>query len=265
MRKVKQMGIIVFVVIIFLSAGVASILLGSRSMHTHYVCIEVNPRIEFLTDAKNNVSSFKPLNKEAKELCVLEEFKGIKIEDAVEKFLTLCAKSGYLKIDGEDNAVKLSVLAGLNQGLEVELTRKINSFFVKHEMLGVVIDSSQDLQNYKQAKKQGVSADKFDLMMAVKENNESENMKGLKKLSPLKLIKKIKQQHENYSFNYTEEELENKAKLIDFNRVSYNNHMAKITTETTRAFREKLQKHAKKYTKQYKLDFQNSYENWLYG
>lgn len=265
MGKLKQAGVILMVVIVFVSAGVVAIVLGTRSLHVHYVCLEVNPRIEFLTDSKHNVSSFIPLNEEAKELVIQEEFVGVKIDKAVEKFLDLCMRAGYLKIDGEDNAVKLSVLSGLNQGLEVELTRKINGFFVKNEILGVVVDSSQDLQNFKDAKKLGVSAERYDLMKAVAENDVTKSVKELKNKSSLKLIKMIEQQHKDYEFSYTEEELNNKVKLIDFNRTNVEEHLANITTKTTREFKEKLQKHTKKNGKKYKLNYDYTYNSWVAG
>lgn len=265
MGKIKQFGVIFFVIVIFLSAGIMAIMLGSRSLHTHYVCLEINPRIEFLTDSKHNIISFKPLNQEAKEICILEDFKGENISDAVTKFLSLCAQSGYLKVNGENNAIKLSVLAGLNQGLEVELFRKVNKFLVDHEIMGVIVDSSQDLANFKSAKKVGVSAEKYDLMMAVMENDNTLNLADLKKFSAQDLIKKIAKQHENYTFTYTAEELENKVKLIDFNRVEYSSHMAKITPHSTREFRENLQKFVKQNAKKYKVDFISQYEQWLYN
>lgn len=264
MKNIKQIGIIILVLVVFLSAGVSAIILGVRSTHIHYVCVEVNPRVEFLTDKKHKVTSLMPLNQEAKELLIQEKFVELKIEDAVEKFLTLCARGGYLKVSGEDNAVKLSVLSGLNQGLETDLTRLVNKFFVKNEILGVVIDSSQDLKNFKSAKKMHVSAEKYDLMLAVNENG-GEDMSALKKLSNKKLIEKIQQQHENYNFSYTTSELENKVKLIDFNRVTYQEHLNNITPATTRKFREKLQKFVKENQKKYKVDFDREYNNWLLG
>lgn len=264
MKNIKQMGVIILVIVVFLGAGISAILLGTRSTHVHYVCVEVNPKVEFLTDKKHKVTSFMPLNQEAKELLIQEQIVGLKIEDAVEKFLTLCTRSGYLKLSGEDNAVKLSVLSGLNQGLESDLTSLINKFYVKNEMLGVVVDSSQDLQNFKSAKKMHVSAEKYDLMLAVNEKG-GDDLMNLKKLSNKKLIEKIQQQHANYNFSYTANELENKVKLIDFNRVSYQEHLNKITPSTTRAFREKQQKHVKKNQKKYKVDFNKEYDNWLVG
>lgn len=265
MAKLKQIGVVILVLVVFVSAGVVAIVLGTKSSHTHYVCLEVNPRIEFITDSKHLVTSFVPLNQEAKELVIEEDFVGAKIDDAVTHFLTLCAKAGYLKVNGEGNAVKLSVLSGLNQKLEVELFRKINGFFVKNEILGVVIDSSQDLHNFKEAKKLGVSAEKYDLMLALKEDGETADLSELKKFSPKELIEKIKQRHGAYEFSYTETDLNNKVKLIDFNRQNYENHMAGITNETTRKFKENLQQYVRENAKKYKVDFDKRYNEWVYG
>ncbi len=265
MKKLSEVGALVFVFVVVISTVVVVIMSGSRAGHTHYVCLEINPRIEFLTDSKHKVKSLKPLNQEAKELLIGESFLGLNIEDACDKFLSLCATSGYLKVDGSNNAVKLSVLSGLNQGLEVRIAQRINKFFVDNNILGVLVESSQDLQQLKDAKKLGVSSEKYDLMMAVNENNPSLNLNELKKLSNKKLVKKIEESHNNYSFTYTDSELSNKVALIDFYRPIYEKHIGNITTLSTRDFKQRLKEFRQANTKKYKIDYNTQYNEWLFG
>lgn len=265
MKKLGEVFAMVFVLTIIVSAVIVIIITGSRAAHTHYVCLEVNPRVEFLTDSKHNVKSLKPLNQEAKELLIGEEFIGLKMEEATTKFLDLCARAGYLRVDGSNNAVKLSVLSGLNQSLETKLSGSINKFFIDNNILGVLIESSQDLQQYKEAKKEGVDFEKYDLMLAVKEAYPQQTYNELKKLSNRKLIKKIEESHKEYNNEYTEEELANKVALIDFYREIYDNHMGRITPKTTREFKEKLKEFRKENTKQYKVDYNKKYNEWLIG
>ena len=221
--------------------------------------------MEFLTDEKHNVKSLKPLNTEAKELLIDEEFVGLPMTDACDKFMTLCAKAGYLKIDGNNNAVKLSVLSGITQQLELRLAQRINKFFVDNNILGVLVESSQDLQQYKDAKKQKVNSEKYDLMLAVKENQPNSSIEELKKLSNRQLIEKIEESHNNYNADYSEEELANKVTLIDFYREVYDNYMASITNTTTRAFKEKLKQFRAEKTKAYKINYEQKYNEWLFG
>lgn len=265
MKKLSEVGALVFVFVVVISAVIVVIMSGSRASHTHYVCLEVNPRVEFLTDSKHKVKSLKPLNQEAKELLIGENLLGLDIEDACDKFLNLCASSGYLKIDGHNNAVKLSVLSGLNQGLEVRIAQKINKFFVDNNILGVLVESSQDLQQLKEAKKLGVSSEKYDLMMAVNENNSSLSLDELKKLSNKKLVQKIEESHNNYTFEYSDSDLNNKVKLIDFYRPIYEKHLSSITPLSTRDFKQKLKEFRQANTKKYKVDYNLQYNEWLFG
>ena len=262
MKKLGEVFIIILIVTAMASGAIVFVMLGSRSTHTHYVCLEVNPRVEFLTDAKHKVKSIKPINEEAKELLINEEFVGLEMGVACDKFLDLCARAGYIKVDG-DNAVKLTVLSGINQALEVNLSKTINEFFVKKNILGVLIDNSQDLEQYKQAKKQGIDIEKYDLMMAVKENNENETIEGLKNKSSKQLIKLIEESHKSYQPAYSEENIANKTKLIDFNRSIYDEHMKSISPESTRTFKEKLKEYRSKNNKKYKVNYNQMYNSWI--
>ena len=72
----------------------------------------------------------------------------------------------------------------------------------------------------------------------------------------------IEQQHKNYELEYTSEELANKSKLIDFNRTNYEEHISKISNESTRNFRTKLEKYVKENKKNYEIDWENRYDKW---
>lgn len=265
MKKFSEIGAFIFIFVIIASAIITIIASGSRASHTHYVCLELNPRVEFLTDSQHKVKSLKPLNIEAKELLIDEEFVGLPMTKACDKFLSLCAKAGYLKVDGTNNAVKLSVLSGFTQELELRLSQTINKFFVDNNILGVLVESSQDLQQYKDAKKNKVDFEKYDLMLAVKENYPDISLDELKKLNNRKLIEKIEESHKEYSLDYTEEELANKVALIDFYRDVYNNHISSISNESTRSFKEDLKEFKAEKTKEYKVNYEKKYNEWLFG
>lgn len=265
MKKFSEIGIIILVLTVFICTGIVVIMSGTRASHTHYVCLELNPRVEFLADSDHKVKSFKPLNIEAKELLINEEFVGLDIEDATEKFMELCARTGYLKVDGNNNAVKLSVLSGITQSLELNLTRVINKFFVNKNILGIVIDSSQDLQQFKDARKAKVDFEKYDLMMAVKEAYPEISLDELKKLNNRKLIEKIEESHNSYDNSYTDSQLANKVALIDFYREVYDNHINSVNNTTTKKFKDELKEFRATNTRAYKLDYEKKYNEWLLG
>lgn len=265
MKKFGEYFAIAFVLTIVVASVLVVIISGDRSSHMHYVCLECNPRVEFITDDDHRVKSFKPLNQEAKELLINEEIIGLKMEDVTDKFLTLCAKAGYLKTDGSNNAIKLTVLSGINQALEVRLASVINKFFVDNNILGILIESPQDLQQYKEAKKLGMCSEKYDLAMAVKESYPDINVKDLEKLSNRDLVKKIEDGHINYDYSYTEQELNNKTQLIDFYNQIYMNHIEKITPQSTKEFKKKLKEFKANVSKDYKVDYNKKYNEWLVG
>ncbi len=262
MKKIGEIAIVVLIIVIMISGGLTFVFLGTRADNTHYVCIEVNPRVEFLTNSKKKVESVKPLNDEAHTLLIDEQFEGMDIVEAAQKFVDLCTQAGYIDVNGKDNAVRISVLSGLNQSLEVNINRAVSGYLVKNEIFGVVLDGTKDLQQFKQAKKEGVSSEKYDLMLAVKENDDSQDFKQLKKKNNKQLLDIIKKQHEDYVFDYTQEQLENKVKLIDFNRTNYNAHKQGITKATTKQFREEYAKYLKKESGKYEQNFDKTYDIW---
>ena len=263
MKKGMQIVVIVLVLLVFAGAALTVALIGTRAGDTHYVCIEVNPKVEILVGRKNKVKSVKPLNEEAKVLLIGEELVGKKIGEAVQKFMSLCGESGYLKLgENAQNGVKVSVLSGFNQSLETKIVESVNKYFVESNIYGCVIECPEDLQNYKDAKKYGVSAEHYDLALAVKDGDPSQDMKKLVKKSNRKLIDMIEEQHKDYVFEYSEEELANKSKLIDFNRTNYEEHINKITDKTTKEFRTNLEKYVKENKKGYEIDWENRYGKW---
>ncbi len=264
MSKGGQIAIIVLVVVVFLSGGLMAILFGTRAGKTHYICIEINPKIEMLVDGKEKVKYIRPLNDEGRILLTNEDLVGQKACEVVERILTLSAECGFLDLSSEGkNCVKATVLSGLNQGMETHIVKHINGFFVKNNIYGCVIEGPEDLQNFKKASSHGVSAEKYDLALAVQENDPSVDFKKLLKKSNKQLIKMIEECHKNYVPEYSEEDITNKSKLIDFNRENYETHINSITNEGTRKFKSNLEKYVNKYKHDFEVDWDGKYKQYL--
>ena len=86
MRKSKQYFIIGIVCAIFVAVAVLNFFIGVKPHNAHYIRLEVNPKVEFITDINNIVTSYMPLNNEAYELLIGEDFIGLEIGKASEKF-----------------------------------------------------------------------------------------------------------------------------------------------------------------------------------
>lgn len=88
------------------------------------------------------------------------------------------------------------------------------------------------------------------------------SIEELNNLSEVELLDMINNIHSEYSFEPTEEQIELKTKLIDFNRKKYNEHMNKITTKSQQEFAPKFEKFQKTKAQDYMINFENSYISW---
>ncbi len=259
--KKKEIFIIGAVIILFIVIAVVVATTGASNGGNNYVRLEINPKMEF-TVHKNEVVSYRAVNQEARELLVQEEFMGLTMEEATDKFLSLCAQAGYFDVDGEDNALKITAISGITQEDDVKVFRAAQKFFTEHEIMAVIVQNDDDMEVFKAAKKKQLSPDKYALIKAAKECYPDKTEEELKKMSSKKLLELIKQGQLEDSKEYTEEELTNKSRLIDFNRVKYEEHMNKITEDTSRKFVEKQTKFQKENATDYEVAFSEKYKEW---
>ena len=79
MKKSKEILTIVSILILVVGVGIFIGLRGIKAHNNHYIRIEVNPKIEFITDSHNTVLSYVPINEEAKIIVCQENFNGLNI------------------------------------------------------------------------------------------------------------------------------------------------------------------------------------------
>lgn len=259
--KKKEIFIIAAVILCFIVVAIVVATTGASNGGNNYVRLEINPKMEFIV-TKGKVVSYRAVNKEAKELLSQEEILGLSMEEATEKFLELSAQAGYLDVDGENNAIKMTVISGLTQEDDVKVFRAAQKFLSKHEILGVIVQNDSDMEVFKAAKKDKVSPDKYALIKSAQELYPDKKDDELKKLSCKKLIELIKEGQNADSKEYTEEDLINKTKLIDFNRVKYEKHEEGITKESGREFGKKLKKFQEENLTAYEVEFSKKYDEW---
>lgn len=259
--KKKEIFIIIAVILCFVAVAVVVATTGASNGGNNYVRLEINPKMEFVV-TKGEVVSYRAVNKEAQELLAQEEFLGLSMEEATQKFLDLSARAGYLDVDGEDNAIKITVISGFTQEDDVKVFRTAQKFLSEHEILGVIVQNDNDMEVFKQAKKDKVSPDKYALIKSAKELFPEKSDEELKKLSCKELIKLIREGQESTSKEYSEEDLINKTKLIDFNRVKYEQHEDAITRTSGREFGKKLKKFQEENLTRYEVEFSQEYDKW---
>ena len=265
MSKVGQILIIVATITVFIILAVVLGFTGVKNGGYNYIKLEVNPKIEFLTNRKDKIITVMPINDEAKELIINEDFIGISIEEGVEKFVDLCVKANYIDVEREDNAIKLNIVSGLTQSLDVKVYRSIKKYLVNNMVKCVIVEESNDLKQVKTAKQYGVSASKYSLMESLCNLYPDISLNEAKNQSESSMLKKIKIAHENLMpeiLNFTEEELTNKVKLIDFNKAKINHHNENINNKAISKFKDEYTEYVKEKKKYYEIDFENQYDNW---
>ena len=263
MEKKATVICLIFIGVILLSAVGYIIFSGITANEYNYVLLEINPKIEFLCDKNFKVVSYRPLNDDAEILLTGVEYKGMDITDASCDFLDVCCRAGYIDVDGEDNAVNITIIDGITQALDVHVTQSVYTFFRENEILCAVVENYEDRNMFDEKNKNQVCcANKYKLIKTMQTYLPDKSIEELNKLSEVELLDMINNIHSEYSFDPTDEQVELKTKLIDFNREKYNDHMNKITTKSQQEFAPKFEKFQKTKAQDYMINFDNSYTSW---
>lgn len=237
--------------------------MGITAQDFNYVQLEVNPRVEFIVDKKFKVVSFAPLNEEASIILSNEDFKGMDIDSACTKYLDICARTGYIDVDGTDNAVNLTVIDGLTQTLDVHIAENIYNYFTKNEILCAVVENYEDRNMFDEKEEHQVScSNKYKLITTIMEKDPSQSIRKLRRLSEKELIDIVANTHSNTPYKTTSDNQIKKNELLSKNSNKYDNHIKKITNESQKEFSNLFSKHQTSSTEQYKTNFSNMYNKW---
>lgn len=263
MEKKATIISLIFVGIIVICAAALIIFSGITTKEYNYVQLEVNPRVEFIVDKNFKVVSFKPLNEDAEIILSDVNYKGMDIEDASTTFLDLCAQTGYIDVDGEDNAVNITVIDGITQALDVHITQKINEYLRKNEITCAVIESYEDRSMFDEKKENKTCCtNKFKLMKTLNEYDENLSLEKLNKLSEVELIDMVTNIHSSDRFTPSKEDKLAKKTLLEKNKEKYTKHKENITDKTQQEFAKKHEKHQNSVAKKYQENFTKNYNEW---
>lgn len=266
MKKSKEILTIVAILIFVVGVGIFIGLRGVKSHNNHYVRIEVNPKIEFITDSHNSVLSYVPINEEAKIIVCQENFNGLNIEEASLKFIQLCAQANYINVTGNENAVRITTISGLTHSLENKVYKTINNYFKQNNIKGIVVESENDIDLISEAQDKNIaSANKLMLINAIIEKDNKFTPEQLNKLNESKLIDKLIEIHNEINHtpeSHTVEQLANKSKLIDLNRKHFEEHIYSINNKKRSEFSDELKKIKAEKANSYEENFNEAYNNW---
>jgi len=263
MEKKATIISLIFICVIIVSASAFIIFTGITASELNYVQIEVNPRIEFLCDKKQRVVSYNPLNEDARILLAGVNYKGMDIEQASTDFIDLCAKAGYIDVNGVNNAVNITIIDGITQALDVHVTQKIYDYLRENEIMCAVVENYEDRSMFDAKKENNVCCpNKYKLIQTIIESNPDLTAKELNKLSEVELIDMVSNIHSTSHFKTTENDLILKTKLIDFNREKYDTHKKLISKYSLKEFSETFDEYQKLSMPRYATNFNKEYNNW---
>lgn len=178
-----------------------------------YVSIDINPSIEFIVDEEDIVVSYNCTNEDAKIICSEVDFIGMNIEDAVELFVELATEAGYIDVDGEDNAVLITVLGDedddeLIEGMKEKIGKRIMRFMATRNINGQVLtEDFTHVDLLAQAEELGVSPGKLKLALLAQIVDEELLLEDALEMAVKDLLAIVKEQHQANMAELTEEKL----------------------------------------------------------
>ena len=263
MEKKKTIISLSLIGVIIIGAVLVIILSGITTKDLNYVQLEVNPRVEFLCDKKFKVVSVAPLNNDGRIVLSDMSLIGMDIEEATTYFLDECAKTGYIDVNGVNNASNLTVLDGITQALDVHIMQSIYKYFRQNEIMASVTETYEDREMFNKKKENKISCvNKYKLMSTLDEVSEDLTFDNLKNMNEVSLIDIVESNHANNPYTPTEEEIKQKQTLIEKNKSKYSTHMKAITNKSQQEFSELFDTFQKMSIKEYQQDFAKQYFLW---
>ena len=136
-----------------------------------YLVVDINPSIELGLDKSNHVKSVSALNKDANSILFNQSLIGKSVDYALEQIMKAAIELGYLKNEEEPHNVLLTYVPVKNEGIDPEkLTTKVKDTLEKQRVIAEV-ETLVSTESIRQAaKKLGVSAGKYIVLLEAHEN-----------------------------------------------------------------------------------------------
>ena len=263
MEKKKTIISLIFVAVVVASAVAVIIFTGITAREYNYVQLEINPRVEFLCDKNFKVVSARALNEDAKVVLSDLEYTGMDIDMACVDFVDQCARTGFIDVNGSNNALNITVIDGLTQALDVHVTKEIFTYLKENEILCAVVENYEDRNMADEKKKNNIAcSNKFKLIKTICEYDKNADIESLKKLSEINLIDMVNNIHLTQDLSIDESYQSTKNKLLEKHKAKYDQHKKLITNTSQKSFSELYDKYNKLSTQRYAQNFSKEYTNW---
>ena len=209
----KKLGsILLGITLLFTITACSDVVETAAAEEGVYVSVDINPSVEFIVDEDDNIVSYNFLNDDAAVLCVDEDFIGMNIEDAIARFLELATAAGYIDIDGNDNAVLITVLGDENDDLVGEIQERVKNrimrFFAMRYINGQVLtEDFTQADLVAQADELGVTPGKLKLALLAQTVDAELTLDDALEMAVKDLLAIIKVAHQAEMAELTDEEL----------------------------------------------------------
>ena len=263
MEKKATIISLISLAIIVATACCYIVFAGITTKEYNYVQLEVNPRVEFICDKKLSVLSVQPLNSDARIVLADLDLIGLDIDKATTVFLDECARTGFISVNGIDNAANITVVDGITQAVDVHVTQSVYKYFQDNEILATVTESYEDRELFNKKKENKIDcSNKYKLITTMIEKDDSLKMENLRKIKEAELVEIVAEEHKNNPFIPSKEELTIKEQLLQNNSKIYNTHKKCISNYSQQEFSEIFNKHQKLSSNNYFNNFNKEYTNW---
>lgn len=141
----------------------------NASAKTTEIMLEINPSVLFITDKNGNVKGVKATDSDADVILsdedIFNELTGKHVSESVEIFIDNAARLGYIDLDSDENAVKIT---STENGEQIdEIVSAAKKYFLEKGVYSVVLKEITSVETL--SEKTGVSAsDEKDFKSAVK-------------------------------------------------------------------------------------------------
>lgn len=236
--KIYTIVAIGIVIVTVISVCLIIILTGAKNGGFNYVKLEYGGQIEFVTDNKFKVVSYKPLDENAKLAIINTEILNNKVDNVINDVLTELLKMGKFELDiNKHNVCKIIAVSGLTQALDVHVYKAVNKFVVENQVPTVIIENANDMQMLKEAKQLKVSVNELALINSIVNSNNI-SKKSISNKMPADLIDIIMNIEKEYLKlnSVSKYDIELKEQMVDEYKDVLSKHKSNITKQTTRSF-----------------------------
>lgn len=259
-KKITALSLIASFFVLAFSGGYYAVNEINAKIPNTLIQIEINPSIEFLINSQSKVLSVAPLNEDGVIVSANEDFIGLSIGDAVEKFINISVLCGFIDFEVSCNPVYVYSLSDNKEDTEKinqTIKNQLENFFKDNYIKAIVLNNIYSPAVKSFASAYDCEAEKLSALYTssniLKQNGDHRSfkdiMQDLKSSNVKELCNIIRQAHIKYEQNLKSE---NKHFLIQ-----NKNNLRQENEDALNSFKSKEQNRQDFYTW---LEIKNLYE-----